>query len=114
MYRADWTHQAVNDLRKKVKTGLVRKYLLGVSRTCLYRHFPVWGGSTPQQILWRRGVNVQDETRFELAESDADDLDDGEEHGRDFVLVYRRLPTGALPVFEIISVLTNGELAAGY
>jgi hypothetical protein len=114
MYRADWTHQAVNDLRIKVKTRLVRKYLFDVSRTCLHRHFPVWGGTTPQQILWRRGVNEQDETRLELAESDGDDLDDGHEHGRDFVLVYRRMPSGALPAFEIMSVLTNGELAAGY
>lgn len=112
MYHADWTHQAVNDLRVKVKTTPVRRYLFEVSRTCLHRHFPLWGGATPHQILWRRGVNEQDEARLENAEARDEDLDDGQEHGRDFVLVYRRLPAGARPAFEIMSVLTNGELAA--
>lgn len=113
MYRAEWTHRAVGDLRAKVKTKPVRKYLVEVSRTSLHRHFPVWGGSTPDRLYWRRGVTEQDEVLLDEAEVDGEDRDNSQEHGRDFVLVYCQLNPLELPRrFEITGILTNGELGA--
>lgn len=111
--QANWTHRAVGDLRAKVKTKPVRRYLVEVSRTSLHRHFPLWGG-TANELHWRRGVTEHDEAVLDQAEADGEDRDDAQEHGHDFVLVYRRLaPPGTSLGFEIQGVLTNGELAAG-
>lgn len=114
MYVVRWKHRALTDLRAKVKTPHVRKYLIYVSRTSLHRHFPLWGGTTVDRLLWRRGVTEQDEIELDAAESHGIDLDDAEEHSRDFVLVYHRNDTtDPTPGFEINGVLTNGELVAG-
>lgn len=110
MYEVEWTEAAVSDLRAKVRTARVRRYLLTVARTALDRHLPPWGGRSTEW-LWRRGVTAQDEARL-LATDDAD-RDAAREHASDFVLVYHRLPLPQLPRrYQVLAVLTNHDLAA--
>lgn len=114
MYSVGWTHRAVADLRSKVKTKAVRKYLVEVSRTSLHRHFPRWGGSTEDLKLWRRGVTEQDEAFLDQLEDRDISLNDGQDEGRNYVLVYHREETVDGDRYEITGVLTNGEMAAAW
>ena len=115
MYDVEWTEAAVSDLRTKVRTARVRRYLLSVARTALDRHRPPWGGRSTEW-LWRRGVTAQDEA-FLGAGLDADhrggQIDGVEEHAYDFVLVYHRSVRPQLPRrYEVLAVLTNEDLVA--
>jgi hypothetical protein len=115
MYDVEWTEAAVSDLRTKVRTARVRRYLLTVARTALDRHRSPWGGRSTEW-LWRRGVTAQDETVLRTALDDVDrggQIDGVEEHAYDFVLVYHRPPRPQLPRrYEVLAVLTNEDLVA--
>ena len=108
MYDVEWTEAAVSDLRTKVATPQVRRYLLTVARTALDRHRPPWGGSSTEW-LWRRGVTARDEAVLGAAP----DVDGADEHAYDFVLIYHRLLLPQVPrCYQVLAVLTNEDLVA--
>ena len=122
MYDVEWTEAAVSDLRTKVATPQVRRYLLTVARTALDRHRPPWGGRSTEW-LWRRGVTAQDEAVLGAAfGAEIDDVGrtggvgqvhGAVEHAYDFVLVYHRLSRPQLPRrYEVLAVFTNEDLVA--
>ena len=112
MYDVEWTEAAVSDLRTKVRTARVRRYLLTVARTALDRHRPPWGGRSPEW-LWRRGVTAQDEAVLGAAFDVGGEVDGVDEQAYDFVLVYHRPLRPQLPRrYQVLAVLTNEDLVA--
>jgi hypothetical protein len=111
MYEVGWANEAFHDLQDKVRTDIVRRYLLAVSRSALHRHHDVrWGGRLDEECWWRRGVTLKDE-------ADPDMIRGGTAAGRpempyDYVLVYLRSVRSQIPKALVLYVVTNQELAA--
>jgi len=110
MYDVEWTERAYEDLCVKVKSEAVAQKLIDVSEQALDAPESDDGGQLGP-LLWRRGLTPQ--CRAEL--DTADPLDgptSTSENAWDFVLVYKRRGF-ARSGYQVIAVLTNGELAAG-
>ena len=108
-----WVHTAVMDLDTKVRTAVVRKYLLAVARSALSRPPGPWGGRLDGETWWRRGVTPEDEDDPDAVPGG--ELDDGRlEMAYDFVWVYLRpIVARTPPKVVVIRLVTNDELVTG-
>lgn len=111
MYEVRWAHTAVTDLRTKVRTAVVRKYLLVVAQSALDRPPGRWGGRLEGETWWRRGVTPEDEDDPDAVPGA--DVDGGRELAYEFVWVYLR-PLVAPPPRKIVVIrlVSNDELAS--
>jgi hypothetical protein len=100
-----WSQRAVRDLVFKVKSEVVREYLIEVSKTSLDCDRAPWGGSI-DGLLWRYGVAQVDETLEEQR------LDKYQKLARTYRIVYVFRPRTRC--FEVLGILTEGEIIAAY
>lgn len=110
-YKVIWCERAREDFTLKVRTRRVAQKLLEVAEEALDDHQPPDGGHVNDHgtLYWRRGLTNAERAELDAAEACGHCLDDGREHGYDFLFVYQRINDG----WEILALLDSKDIGWG-